>query len=111
MTYFVCYLQEVNVEFEAYSISDKDHDGIKKLLQQVWSFTLYTQICSSKKIQAIQHKLGQISSFILEFLFLSSLPCRVGRIVSLFQGLFFSSCDCSSELSSIIDTSLFEYGC
>lgn len=38
MTYFVCHLQEVNIEFEAYSISDNDYDGIKKLLQQVWSF-------------------------------------------------------------------------
>uniref|UniRef100_A0A8C0PM07 BRCA2 and CDKN1A interacting protein n=1 Tax=Canis lupus familiaris TaxID=9615 RepID=A0A8C0PM07_CANLF len=28
--------EEVNVEFEAYSISDKDHDGIKKLLQQLF---------------------------------------------------------------------------
>lgn len=32
------YLQEVNIEFEAYSISDNDYGGIKKLLQQVWSF-------------------------------------------------------------------------
>lgn len=40
MTYFVCYLQEVNIEFEAFSISDNDYDGIKKLLQQVLSFTL-----------------------------------------------------------------------
>ena len=30
MTYFVCHLQEVNIEFEAYSISDNDYDGIKK---------------------------------------------------------------------------------
>lgn len=44
MTCFVC-LQEVNVEFEAYSISHNDYDGIKKLLQQVVSFTLYAQIC------------------------------------------------------------------
>uniref|UniRef100_A0A8D2JQX3 BRCA2 and CDKN1A-interacting protein n=1 Tax=Sciurus vulgaris TaxID=55149 RepID=A0A8D2JQX3_SCIVU len=28
--------EEVNVEFEAYSISDNDHDGIKKLLQQLF---------------------------------------------------------------------------
>nr|XP_045005032.1 BRCA2 and CDKN1A-interacting protein isoform X1 [Jaculus jaculus] len=28
--------QEVNIEFEAYSISDQDHDGIKKLLQQLF---------------------------------------------------------------------------
>ncbi|XP_008844213.1 BRCA2 and CDKN1A-interacting protein [Nannospalax galili] len=28
--------QEVNVDFEAYSISDNDHDGIKKLLQQLF---------------------------------------------------------------------------
>ncbi|XP_048193999.1 BRCA2 and CDKN1A-interacting protein [Perognathus longimembris pacificus] len=28
--------QEVNVDFEAYSISDSDHDGIKKLLQQLF---------------------------------------------------------------------------
>ncbi|XP_027451698.1 BRCA2 and CDKN1A-interacting protein [Zalophus californianus] len=28
--------EEVNVEFEAYSISDKDYDGIKKLLQQLF---------------------------------------------------------------------------
>uniref|UniRef100_A0A3Q1MNG4 BRCA2 and CDKN1A-interacting protein n=2 Tax=Bos TaxID=9903 RepID=A0A3Q1MNG4_BOVIN len=36
MTYFVCHLQEVNIEFEAYSISDNDYDGIKKLLQQLF---------------------------------------------------------------------------
>uniref|UniRef100_A0A673T2A6 BRCA2 and CDKN1A interacting protein n=1 Tax=Suricata suricatta TaxID=37032 RepID=A0A673T2A6_SURSU len=36
VTYFVCCLQEVTVEFEAYSISDNDHDGIKKLLQQLF---------------------------------------------------------------------------
>ncbi|ELR51219.1 BRCA2 and CDKN1A-interacting protein, partial [Bos mutus] len=28
--------QEVNIEFEAYSISDNDYDGIKKLLQQLF---------------------------------------------------------------------------
>ncbi|KAM6183899.1 BRCA2 and CDKN1A-interacting protein [Erethizon dorsatum] len=28
--------EEVNIEFEAYSISDKDYDGIKKLLQQLF---------------------------------------------------------------------------
>uniref|UniRef100_A0A2K5QWS1 BRCA2 and CDKN1A interacting protein n=1 Tax=Cebus imitator TaxID=2715852 RepID=A0A2K5QWS1_CEBIM len=28
--------EEVNIEFEAYSISDNDHDGIKKLLQQLF---------------------------------------------------------------------------
>ncbi|XP_032169573.1 BRCA2 and CDKN1A-interacting protein [Mustela erminea] len=28
--------EEVNVEFEAYSISEKDYDGIKKLLQQLF---------------------------------------------------------------------------
>nr|XP_045012908.1 BRCA2 and CDKN1A-interacting protein-like [Jaculus jaculus] len=28
--------EEVNIEFEAYSISDQDHDGIKKLLQQLF---------------------------------------------------------------------------
>ncbi|XP_003794114.1 BRCA2 and CDKN1A-interacting protein [Otolemur garnettii] len=28
--------EEVNIEFEAYSISDSDHDGIKKLLQQLF---------------------------------------------------------------------------
>ncbi|MBZ3888947.1 BRCA2 and CDKN1A-interacting protein [Sciurus carolinensis] len=28
--------EEVNVEFEAYSISDNDHAGIKKLLQQLF---------------------------------------------------------------------------
>ncbi|XP_006879930.1 PREDICTED: BRCA2 and CDKN1A-interacting protein [Elephantulus edwardii] len=28
--------QEVNVEFEAYSISDRDYDGIKRLLQQLF---------------------------------------------------------------------------
>lgn len=39
-TFFVSYLQEVNIEFEAYSISNKDYDGIRKLLQQVLSFTL-----------------------------------------------------------------------
>lgn len=39
---FVCYLQEVNVDFEAYSISDNDYDGIKKLLQQVLLFTPYS---------------------------------------------------------------------
>lgn len=38
---FVCYLQEVNVEFEAYSISDNDYDGIKRLLQQVLLCTRY----------------------------------------------------------------------
>lgn len=38
------HLQEVNVEFEAYSISDKDYDGIKKLLQQVWSLPLCTNL-------------------------------------------------------------------
>lgn len=27
--------QEVNIEFEAHSISDNDYNGIKKLLQQV----------------------------------------------------------------------------
>ncbi|XP_016065993.1 PREDICTED: BRCA2 and CDKN1A-interacting protein, partial [Miniopterus natalensis] len=32
----LCYLQEVNVEFEAYAISDNDYDGIKKLLQQLF---------------------------------------------------------------------------
>lgn len=35
---FTYYLQEVNIEFEAYSISDNDYGGIKKLLQQVQSF-------------------------------------------------------------------------
>ena len=64
MTYFVCHLQEVNIEFEAYSISDNDYDGIKKLLQQVLSFIHYTCICSSKKFQAIQYKLCQISFFL-----------------------------------------------
>uniref|UniRef100_A0A8C6D0F0 BRCA2 and CDKN1A-interacting protein n=1 Tax=Moschus moschiferus TaxID=68415 RepID=A0A8C6D0F0_MOSMO len=29
-------LEEVNIEFEAYSISDNDYDGIKKLLQQLF---------------------------------------------------------------------------
>ena len=61
MTYFVCHLQEVNIEFEAYSISDNDYDGIKKLLQQVWSFIPCTWVCSSKKFQAIQYKFCQIS--------------------------------------------------
>ena len=28
--------EEVNIEFEAYSISDNDYDGIKKLLQQLF---------------------------------------------------------------------------
>ncbi|KAM4851730.1 BRCA2 and CDKN1A-interacting protein [Thomomys bottae] len=28
--------EEVNIDFEAYSISDSDHDGIKKLLQQLF---------------------------------------------------------------------------
>ncbi|XP_045047552.2 BRCA2 and CDKN1A-interacting protein isoform X3 [Desmodus rotundus] len=28
--------EEVNIDFEAYSISDNDHDGIKKLLQQLF---------------------------------------------------------------------------
>lgn len=37
----MCCLQEVNIEFEAYAISDNDYDGIKKLLQQVLSVTLY----------------------------------------------------------------------
>lgn len=64
MTYFVCHLQEVNIEFEAYSISDNDYDGIKKLLQQVLSFIHYTWICSSKKFQAIRYKFCQISLFL-----------------------------------------------
>lgn len=41
MICFVCYLQEVNIDFEAYSISDNDYDGIKKLLQQVLLFAPY----------------------------------------------------------------------
>lgn len=32
-----CFSQEVNIEFEAHSISDNDCNGIKKLLQQVRS--------------------------------------------------------------------------
>lgn len=48
---FLCCLQEVNVDFEAYSMSDSDHDGIKKLLQQV-CFTLCTWICSSETTRA-----------------------------------------------------------
>lgn len=53
---FVCDLQEVNVEFEAFSISDSDYDGIKRLLQQVLLCTPYAQTRSSEKIQARQHR-------------------------------------------------------
>ena len=82
MTYFVCHLQEVNIEFEAYSISDNDYDGIKKLLQQVLSFTYYASVCSSQKFQASQH--GQSSCFCLRAPIPLSPPYLEGRIVFFF---------------------------
>jgi hypothetical protein len=63
MTYCVYSSQEVNIEFEAYSISDNDYDGIKKLLQQVLSLVYYIYICFSEKLQAFQHNCSQVSSF------------------------------------------------
>ena len=88
MTYFVCHLQEVNIEFEAYSISDNDYDGIKKLLQQVWSFIPCTWVCSSKKFQAIRYKFCQNSVLLVQNS-RSCLPSLPGgkNAFSIFQGL------------------------
>jgi hypothetical protein len=60
LTCFACYLQEVNIEFEAYSISDNDYGGIKKLLQQVQSFQNFP-VC-------LLHLAGGISPFPGEWL-------------------------------------------
>ncbi|EDL17779.1 BRCA2 and CDKN1A interacting protein, isoform CRA_e [Mus musculus] len=52
--------EEVNIEFEAYSISDNDYGGIKKLLQQVQSFQNFP-VC-------LLHLAGGISPFPGEWL-------------------------------------------
>lgn len=36
LLFLLFHIQEVIVDFEAHAISDKDFNGIKKLLQQVW---------------------------------------------------------------------------
>lgn len=44
MTDFVCHLQEVNINLKLILSQINDYDGIKKLLQQVWSLFLHRSL-------------------------------------------------------------------
>ncbi|ELK11833.1 BRCA2 and CDKN1A-interacting protein [Pteropus alecto] len=72
--------EEVNVEFEAYSISDNDYDGIKKLLQQEMEMVVVLYPLQPPVSFLVTKFLGLVSILALLFSPLSSaaapdFPC------------------------------------
>uniref|UniRef100_A0A8P0TK05 BRCA2 and CDKN1A interacting protein n=1 Tax=Canis lupus familiaris TaxID=9615 RepID=A0A8P0TK05_CANLF len=115
--------EEVNVEFEAYSISDKDHDGIKKLLQQLFlKAPVNTAELSDLSIQ--QNHIGSVikqtdvsedsdddvdEDEIFGFISLLNLTERKGtRCAEQIKEVILSSCEknCGKSLVEQLDTLL-----